>query len=73
MVSLGKAAMSDAHTHNYDSPVPKHPVCPTYGAPMWLTMIEHIPGTPLIKGRMHYECKVCDAKAIVPPLMEPKG
>jgi hypothetical protein len=34
---------------------------------MWMTMIEHAPGAPALD-RLHYECKICEAKAVVPPL-----
>ncbi len=62
--------MSDGQTHNYDPPFPKHPACPTCGVPMWLTRIERIPGAPALMDRLHYECKICEAKAVIPPLTD---
>ncbi len=66
MVGLREAAKSNEETRDYDPPVAKHPVCPTCGVPMWLTLIERIPDSPMLKDRLHYECKVCETKAIVP-------
>ena len=34
---------------------------------MWLVQVEHLPG-PRYTDRLHFECKVCDGKAVVPPL-----
>lgn len=43
------------------------PLCPTCHVAMWLVEIEHMPGAE-ITDRLRFECKVCEAKAIVPPL-----
>jgi hypothetical protein len=34
---------------------------------MWLIKVEHMPGLPHTD-RQHFECQVCNAKAIIPPL-----
>jgi len=34
---------------------------------MWLTEVEYISSDPLNE-RLHFECKVCEAKAIISPL-----
>ena len=45
-----------------------HPRCPVCAVPMWLTrIVKHSSGSPRLT-RHHYECVVCDAKAILPPL-----
>jgi hypothetical protein len=43
------------------------PVCPTCTVPMWLVEVEHLPGPPYTD-RLHFECKACDGKAVIPPL-----
>lgn len=45
----------------------RHPSCPTCGVAMWMVKIEY--RTELsYADRKHYECKACDAKAVMPPL-----
>ena len=44
---------------------PVHPRCKTCAVPMWLVDVNHIPGDPPHE-RFHYECKVCDAKLVLP-------
>jgi hypothetical protein len=46
------------------SPI-EHPLCPECGVPMWLKRI-----TLRFEAseRHHYECKVCEAEAVVPAL-----
>lgn len=60
--------MSDANTQQK---IPyldyQRPSCPTCGLPMWLTEVEYISSDPLNE-RLHFECKVCEAKAIISPL-----
>jgi hypothetical protein len=34
---------------------------------MWLVEVEHLPG-PSYTNRLHFVCKVCDGKAVIPPL-----
>jgi hypothetical protein len=34
---------------------------------MWLMKIDRMPG-PSHADRLHFECKVCDGRATVPPL-----
>jgi hypothetical protein len=36
--------------------------------PMWLTSIQHFVDGEPAKDRLHYECKVCEAKAVIPPM-----
>jgi hypothetical protein len=43
------------------------PPCPTCGVPMWLIEIEHTSSRPP-KTMLTFECKACDAKAVIPPL-----
>jgi hypothetical protein len=50
--ALGEAAMSNEQARDYDPPAPKHPVCPTCGVPMWLTLIERAPGSTPMKDRL---------------------
>ena len=47
---------------------PPHPRCPTCGVPMWLTSIQHYADGDRTKDRLHYECKACEGKAILPVL-----
>ncbi len=49
-----------------DTSTPTHPICPTCGVPMWLTRIESAASQMLTEERRHYECKVCDAIAMLP-------
>jgi hypothetical protein len=58
--------MSNEPNSEPDNLTAKHPVCPTCGVPMWLTRIENAV-SEMVKDRLHYECKVCDATAIVSP------
>jgi hypothetical protein len=45
-----------------------HPRCPVCVVPMWLVKIQrHDSGDPKLT-RNHYECKTCDARAILPPM-----
>jgi hypothetical protein len=44
---------------------PTHPPCPICGIPMWLVEVQHLGQAE----RFHFECKVCDAKAVIPPLV----
>ena len=47
-----------------------YPKCPVCVVPMWLVKIEkHVSGDPKLT-RNHYECKVCDAQAILPPMRD---
>jgi hypothetical protein len=41
---------------------PWHPQCPTCAVSMWLVEIEKMGPVE----RRHFECKVCDGKAILP-------
>lgn len=60
--------MSDGQTHTYDPPVPKHPLCPTCGVPMWLVRLDSpVPGDPT-KDKLYYECQACEATAVLPRL-----
>jgi hypothetical protein len=59
--------MSDSHQENISREQVRHPRCPECGVPMWLTEIEHLSVNP-VKQFLHFECKVCDSKAIIPPL-----
>jgi hypothetical protein len=43
------------------------PLCPTCGVPLWLIEIEHTSSRPP-KTMLTFECKACDAKAVIPPL-----
>ena len=44
------------------------PPCPHCGLPMWLVDVQHpVPGD-LSKDKLYFECQVCDAKAVLPPL-----
>jgi hypothetical protein len=43
------------------------PPCPTCGVPMWLIEIEHTSSRPP-KTMLTFECKACDATAVIPPL-----
>jgi len=52
-----------------DNEATKRPVCPTCGVPMWLAKIVISPGHTL-QDRYYFECKVCTAQAILPPLDE---
>ena len=45
----------------------QRPACPLCGLPMWLIEIEYVDNNPR-KERLHFECKACEAKAIIPPL-----
>lgn len=45
----------------------QRPGCPLCGLPMWLTEVEYVAGVSR-KERLHFECKACEAKAIIPPL-----
>lgn len=47
---------------------PRHPNCPNCGMPMWLVSIQHFADGDPTKDRLHYECKVCEGKAVIPPL-----
>jgi hypothetical protein len=51
------------------SPSPQ-PRCPSCGVAMWLVSIQHFADGNPTKDRLHYECKVCEAKAVIPPLGE---
>ena len=45
-----------------------HPRCPVCAAPMWLIkIVRHVSENPRLT-RNHYECKACDAQAILPPM-----
>jgi hypothetical protein len=45
---------------------PKHPRCPECAVPMWLIKFErHATGNPTLT-LQHFECKACDATAVVP-------
>jgi hypothetical protein len=57
-----------SHSPDDDPSSPQHPVCPTCGVRMWLTLIARFPGQSRMKDRLQYECKVCEGKAILPPL-----
>jgi hypothetical protein len=43
------------------------PPCPACGVPMWLIEIAHTSTRPP-KTMLTFECKACDAKAVIPPL-----
>jgi transposase-like protein len=44
------------------------PQCPICAVPMWLVkIVKHSSGESRLT-RQHYECVVCDAEAILPPL-----
>lgn len=46
-----------------------HPRCTTCAVPMWFVNVEHrLADSPL--DCSHYECKVCEAKLVVPELPE---
>jgi|RhiMethySRZTD1v2_1073278.scaffolds.fasta_scaffold114239_4 hypothetical protein len=59
--------MSDSHQENILAEQVPHPRCPECDVPMWLTRVEHLNGSP-VKQLLHFECKVCESKAIIPPL-----
>ena len=45
-----------------------HPKCPVCAVPMWLVLVtKHVSGDPQLT-RNQYECKACDAVAILPPM-----
>jgi hypothetical protein len=50
---------------NEATPAIEHPKCPTCGVLMRLARVEYVPARG---DRQHFECKVCGANAIVPPL-----
>jgi len=35
---------------------------------MWLVSIQNFADGDRAKDRLHYECKVCEGKAVIPPL-----
>ena len=45
----------------------QRPLCPSCGVPMWLVEVEHL-REPTLIDRLHFECQVCEVKAIIPPL-----
>ena len=59
-----------AHFHSIPEPskVPLQPLCPQCGLPMWLVDIEHPKPGDLTKDKLHFECQVCNAKAVLAPL-----
>jgi hypothetical protein len=59
--------MSDGHLEHISGEQVRHPRCPECDLPMWLIKVEHLNGNS-VKQFLHFECKVCDAKAIIPPL-----
>jgi hypothetical protein len=62
--------MPDVKEHSLIPPEQPHPRCPVCSLPMWLMRLDHVvPGEPL-KDKLHYQCQVCDAKAVLPPLVE---
>jgi rubredoxin len=63
--ALGKAAMSNEQNIPRETSIPTHPICPTCGVRMWLTRIESA-ASQMLPERLHYECKVCDAVAMLP-------
>ena len=49
-------------------PFSTHPMCPVCAVPLWLVKImHHVSGDPKLT-RKQFECKVCDAVAILPPM-----
>ena len=62
--------MPDAKAHSIIPPEQPHPRCPVCGLPMWLIRLDHlVPGEPH-KDKLHYQCQVCEAKAVLPPLVD---
>jgi hypothetical protein len=47
-----------------------HPRCPACGVPMWLVGVQHFADGDPAKDRLHYECKACDAKAVLPSIKD---
>jgi transposase-like protein len=45
----------------------QRPNCPICGLPMWLIEVEHLSSNSLTE-RLHFECKACQAQAVIPPL-----
>lgn len=62
--------MSDSeHTLSVVLPLePRHPRCQVCAVPMWLVTVQHFSDGHPEKDRLHYECKACEAKAIIPAL-----
>jgi hypothetical protein len=48
-------------------PDAERPICPQCGVPMWLQGIQDILTAP-VAGMLHFECRACGAKAVIPPL-----
>ena len=44
----------------------ERPTCETCDLPMWLVQIERV--TVYQADRLHFECKVCDSRAVLPAL-----
>jgi hypothetical protein len=48
------------------------PRCPVCAVPMQLVTVEHVSGNPS-QDKLHHECKVCDAKLVLPEASETAG
>lgn len=59
--------MSVTSADHSDRPDNARPHCPSCGVPMWLVEVERRHG-PYHTDRLHFECKVCETAAIIPPL-----
>jgi hypothetical protein len=46
---------------------PWHPQCPACAVPMWLVEVKKLGAVE----RRHFECKVCDSKAVLPAHEDP--
>jgi hypothetical protein len=62
--------MSDPQPSQSDLNDPDHPICPNCAVPMWMVKIEYYVAGSSEPARHVFECKVCDTKAVVPPLMD---
>jgi hypothetical protein len=66
--SWGSIAMPAADPESPGELTRTHPQCPECALPMWLTKLEKHSSGAMKHTRLHYECKVCEAVAIVPSL-----
>jgi hypothetical protein len=57
--------MSDSHQQVFRDEEVRHPRCPECGIAMWLTEVAYLSGNR-VKQFLHFECKVCDSKMIIP-------
>jgi hypothetical protein len=65
-VCLRETAMSDIEVAGLRASHPKHPRCPACGVPMWLVGVQNYVDGNQRRDRLHYECKACEAKAVLP-------